>query len=429
MQSLENLKVGLAELKSNKLRTALTMLGIIFGVGSVIAMLSIGEGARQETIEQIELLGTNNLIIKEKTIITKDEKTKTNFSPGLNLKDVNAIKEINPYVKFVTPENYSSTPVMFKSKIISATVIGTDSYYPETYNSNIKLGDFFSNKHMASYSNVCVIGPSIEEEFFRLESPINKMIKIDDLWFKVVGVTGSKNITSSSTGNLGIRDFNKDIYIPITTMMYKLENKDQANNQQRRSTFRSGEIFIPNEKSVQQITVKIKNNAPLNEAVNLTKRILERRHYGVNDFEIIVPEALLEQKQKTQIIFNIVMGAIAGISLLVGGIGIMNIMMSNIIERTKEIGIRRAVGATKNDVLSQFMFEAVAISIIGGILGIITGFFLTSLITGFAGWRTVISPFSIALAFFVSCFVGIVFGIFPAKKAAAKNPIDALRYE
>jgi putative ABC transport system permease protein len=181
--------------------------------------------------------------------------------------------------------------------------------------------------------------------------------------------------------------------------------------------------------SVDQIIVKIKKDASIAHAENLISRILARRHYGVTDYEVIVPEQLLEQKQKTQRIFNIVMGAIAGISLLVGGIGIMNIMLANILERIKEIGIRRAVGATKYDILYQFMYEALTISIVGGLLGIMTGFILTSLVTIYAEWRTIVSPFSIVLAFFVSVVVGLVFGIYPAKKAAEKDPIESLRYE
>lgn len=181
--------------------------------------------------------------------------------------------------------------------------------------------------------------------------------------------------------------------------------------------------------SVDQLTVKVKNSDQLTSAADLIRRQLERRHYGVRDFEMILPEQLLAQKQKTQRIFNIVMGAIAGISLLVGGIGIMNIMLANILERTKEIGIRRAIGATRDDVLYQFLFEALLISITGGIAGIVLGFVLTSLISTYAEWKTVISMLSVIIAFIVSAATGVIFGIYPAKKAADKDPIEALRYE
>lgn len=231
--------------------------------------------------------------------------------------------------------------------------------------------------------------------------------------------------------NLGIRNFNNDIYIPLSTMLYKSEKKDpNANNQ---NMFMMGGMEgiakTIDRNSIDQLTIKVKSSDDLKEAAHLTKRILDRRHFGTQDYEIVLPEQLLEQKQKTQKIFNVVMGAIAGISLLVGGIGIMNIMLANILERTREIGIRRAVGATRADILGQFMSEAVTISVLGGILGIILGFILTALISTYAEWSTIISPISIILAFFVSAATGIVFGIYPAKKAADKNPIESLRYE
>ncbi len=188
-------------------------------------------------------------------------------------------------------------------------------------------------------------------------------------------------------------------------------------------------VNIADRKPIDQLTVKVKENKPIRETAALIEKILSRKHYGVKDYEVIIPEQLLEQKQKTQIIFNVVMGAIAGISLLVGGIGIMNIMLANILERTKEIGIRRAIGATKQDVLEQFIYEAVVISVIGGLIGIITGYVITGIITSYAEWRTVITPFSVILAFTVSVCVGLIFGIYPAKKAADKDPIEALRYE
>ncbi|HRI46793.1 MAG TPA: FtsX-like permease family protein, partial [Ignavibacteriaceae bacterium] len=283
----------------------------------------------------------------------------------------------------------------------------------------------------ADYSNVCIIGPGIKEKLFKFEDPIKKKIKIGNLWYDIIGVAAQKNVSSSGMKNLGIRNFNNDIYIPLSTMLYKSEKKDpNANNQ---NMFMMGGMEgiakTIDRNSIDQLTIKVKSSDDLKEAAHLTKRILDRRHFGTQDYEIVLPEQLLEQKQKTQKIFNVVMGAIAGISLLVGGIGIMNIMLANILERTREIGIRRAVGATRADILGQFMSEAVTISVLGGILGIILGFILTALISTYAEWSTIISPISIILAFFVSAATGIVFGIYPAKKAADKNPIESLRYE
>ena len=434
MNKKDNFLIGLKELASNKMRTSLTMLGIIFGVGAVIAMLSIGEGARQETLEQIELLGTNNIIIKEIPSEEIDD-SETSFSPGLTTKDMNSIKELNPFVETAIAQREAKSKVMYKSQIIDANIVGTNPDYVAIYNSQVLSGEFFRDSHIQSYANVCVIGHGIKEKLFRFEDPIGKFIKSEGIWFRIIGVVASKNISSSGMENLGVRNFNNDVYLPLTTMIYKIK-KYVPGEKSMDIQMRRGINIVQNRtaldfdrSSVSQITVKVKNDAPIEHALSVISRIMERKHYSVKDYEIIVPEQLLEQKQKTQMIFNIVMGAIAGISLLVGGIGIMNIMLANILERTREIGIRRAVGATRNDVLGQFLYEALTISVIGGILGIITGFILTSIITGYAEWRTIITPMSVIVAFFVSVGVGLVFGIYPAKKAADKDPIESLRYE
>jgi len=442
MNKIENLKIGLAELKSNKLRTALTMLGIVFGVGAVIAMLSIGEGARQETLEQIELMGTNNIIINQKLIQTDTkgkDANKASFSPGLSTKDALAVKEMNPFVEEITYRKENASVIVYRSEILQTKIIGTTENYISIYNSQLAEGKFFKKHHIEDCANVCVIGPGIKQKLFKFEDPLNKQIKIGTSWFTVIGVVASKNVSAAGVQNLSIKDFNNEIYVPYTTMAYKL-SMVQSDGQSvsfgggMRFTIKNGSIVsfsddVVDRSSADQITIKIKKDLSINKAGDLIYRQILRRHYGTEDFEMVIPEALLEQKQKTQKIFNIVMGAIAGISLLVGGIGIMNIMLANILERTKEIGIRRAIGATRQDVLSQFLYEAMVISIAGGLLGILIGFLLTSLITTYAEWRTVITPFSIILAFVVSVLIGIGFGSYPAKKAADKDPIESLRYE
>lgn len=430
MNQKESFIIGVKGLLANKLRAALTMLGILFGVAAVIAMMSIGEGARQETLQQIELLGTNNIIVNRVTKAAKSNGAKASYSAGLTLKDAESILELNPLVESVTPVREMDMSVAYKSTIEEFKIIGTTPSYPNTFNTKILSGTFFKDFHNADYSNVCIIGPGIKEKFFKFEDPIKKKIKIGDLWYDIIGVAAPKNISSSGMKSLGIRNFNDDIYIPIATMLYKTQKVDPTASNM--NMFRGGMDELAktiDRTSIDQLTIKVKNSDELKEAALLSQRILERRHFGTKDYELILPEQLLEQKQKTQKIFNVVMGAIAGISLLVGGIGIMNIMLANILERTREIGIRRAVGATRADILGQFMSEAVTISILGGILGIIVGFVLTALISTYAEWSTVISPISIILAFFVSAATGIIFGIYPAKKAADKNPIESLRYE
>lgn len=422
-------KIGVDELSSNKLRTFLTMLGIIFGVGSVISMLSIGEGARTETLEQIEMLGSNNIIIKTEEIEVGENES-TTFTPGLNLGDLEAIKKICPFIHSLTPQRNAPEKVMYKSNILEANIVGTTPNYPSTFNSRLAVGSFFNDKHLEEYSNVCVIGADIKNVLFKYKSPINEKIKIGNLWFTIVGVISAKKGITDGASNSSFRNFNKDVYIPITTMSYKMDKYIDPSKIRSTSWRDRGKIANAiDRKSIDQLTIKVAEDDQIIEVANIVQKILTRRHFQVNDYRIIIPEEIMAQKQKTQRIFNIVMGAIAGISLLVGGIGIMNIMLANIMERTREIGIRRAVGATRQDVLNQFIFEALTISLIGGILGIITGYILTSLISSYAEWRTIITPFSVVLAFFVSILVGFIFGSYPAKKAAEKDPIESLRYE
>ncbi|HKI78010.1 MAG TPA: ABC transporter permease [Ignavibacteriaceae bacterium] len=433
MKTMESFRIGIKGLQSNKMRAALTMLGIIFGVAAVIAMMSIGEGAKEETLQQIELMGTNNIIIKKAVAPQIKKNKKASFSTGLTIKDAKAIKEINPMVSEITPQRDMKVQVMYKSNLIETNLVGTTPDYPRTFNSKIISGGFFNSYQSSIFANVCVIGYGVKEKIFRFEDPFMKKIKIGDLWFSVIGVVSPKNVTGTGIAGLGLRNFNQDIYIPITTMMYKTEKLEQGNSLSIRGmviiTGDDNSAEVVDRNAVDQLTVKVKDSDQLKEAASLISRIMERRHYGVADYEIILPEQLLEQKQKTQRIFNIVMGAIAGISLLVGGIGIMNIMLANILERTREIGVRRAVGATKKNILHQFLFEALTISVAGGLLGILVGFILTSLISTYANWNTIISPLSVALAFIVSVATGLIFGIYPAKQAAEKNPIDSLRYE
>ncbi|RJP73835.1 MAG: hypothetical protein C4539_00960, partial [Ignavibacteriales bacterium] len=325
MKKSEILVISLTELKSNKLRTALTMLGIVFGVAAVIAMMSIGEGARQETIEQIELMGTNNIIINKVIIKQKTKEAKTSFSPGLSTKDADAILEINPYVQMIVPQREIKNNLTYRSNIIEARIIGTTPDYLKVMNSKLESGKFFQPYDVTNAANVCVLGSGIKEQIFKFENPVGKKIKLGDLWFDILGIVASKNITASSAEGLGIRNFNEDIYVPFTTMAYKMDKLEEQ------SEFRNGifyfiesqEVPILDKTSVDQLIIKINDSENLKQASQLISRIMERKHFGVMDYEITLPEQLLEQKQKTQKIFNIVMGAIAGISLLVGGIGIM----------------------------------------------------------------------------------------------------------
>jgi len=407
----ESFNVGYNGIKSHKLRSLLTGLGIIFGVAAVIAMLSIGEGAKQEALDQIALMGINNIIIQDFPV--KDTETgneRTNFSLGMKLEDAEAIKAICTLVDEIVPQKEVEGKISLGSEKAKGIIIGVAPEYDEIMNFGVQKGFFINYAHLENAERVCVLGAEIKRQLFYFRDPIGKTIKIGEQWFTVIGVMEEKAIGAGKAGSITQRNLNQDVYIPITTAFKRFHHA----------------LF---ESEIDQITARVKDPVRIREASNIINGVISKRHNNVPDYQIIVPEELLKQSQKTQRIFNIVMGCIAGISLLVGGIGIMNIMLATVLERTREIGVRRAVGARKNDILGQFIIEAVLLSFAGGIIGIFLGFFMTKVITYYAQWNTIISFSSIFLAFGVSAGVGMIFGIFPAKKAAELDPIESLRYE
>jgi len=430
------MRIGLGGLVTHKLRSVLTGLGIIFGVAAVIAMLSIGEGARQEALEQIKLMGVNNIIIRSKDVTTQSIKgAKASFSTGLIKLDGDAIKEICPLVDYVVPQWEKTAPAQFRSERHDVKVVGTTPEFLNAFGYKVADGFFINTSHVRNEDNVCAIGSDVKSTFFHFENPLGKQIKIDNQWFTVIGIMQSQLAPEKKVGGLQVRNLNMDVYIPISTAQMKMDRMKPGGSSSFQF-FGGGAVFFSSgdetpvpKNLLDQITVKVASEDKIEEATDIIQRVMERRHFGIQDYEIVVPEALMEQSQQTQRIFNVVMGAIAGISLLVGGIGIMNIMLASVLERTKEIGVRRAVGATRTDVLGQFLFEAIFLSVVGGVLGIVLGFSLTGAITLYAGWRTVVSIPSILLAFTVSALVGIGFGFYPARKAATQNPIESLRYE
>ena len=435
MNFRESAGVGLTGLLTHKLRSILTALGIIFGVAAVIAMLSIGEGARREALDQIRLMGVNNIIIRAKDPTQQSfSKAKASFSSGLTMLDGQAIQEICPMSEFIVPQWEKTVAAQYGSERKDVKIIGTTAEFLPAFNYSVSQGTFLGRSNLESQDNVCVIGNGVKEKLFHFEDPIGKGIKLETQWFTVIGVMEHQLSNTKKIENLQLRNLNMDVYIPLTTAQFKME-RTKGKTEGSTMFFGGGVRFssggtshMPREQ-LDQLVVKVTDENALVEAVPVIRHILSRRHYGVEDYEIILPDLLVEQSQKTQRIFNVVMGAIAGISLLVGGIGIMNIMLASVLERTREIGVRRAMGARRSDVLAQFLSEAIVLSVAGGLVGVIVGFGLTETITLYAGWRTVISFPAIALAFVVSVGVGIAFGYYPARKAAYQNPIDALRYE
>lgn len=412
MQFEENIKIAVNGLIDHKFRSFLTMLGIIFGVASVIAMLSIGEGAKREAIAKYQDLGVNNIIVRDKDLSDSElEEVRAKFSQGLSLTDAQVIKDIIPGVVGIAPQAEKSADIRFADKSAKSTVIGITPEFIDILNYEPANGSFINTDHYNRKLKVCVLGAGLVKSLFQNQDPIGKMVKIDDQWLEVVGVMKSKALFTETVGELASRDLNNDVYIPLSTFLNRFEHENQLTSK------------------IKQITVKSESSEHLPQTAELIGGILQRHHYNNTDYSIIIPYELLKQEEKERRIYNILLGAIAAISLIVGGIGIMNIMLATVMKRTREIGIRRAIGARKADIMSQFVTEAVAISITGGIIGVIVGILLSLLITLFTDVTTFIRIYSVFVAFGFSVIVGISFGYLPAKNAANLKPIESIRYE
>ncbi|KJF42413.1 ABC transporter permease [Draconibacterium sediminis] len=450
---LHDILIAVEAIIANRLKSILTALGIIFGVAAVISMMAIGNGAEQEILEQIKLVGVNNIVITPSTYSLSDggggdgngQPTAKKFSKGLTLLDVEAIKKIVPTVERISPVisfNYSallngiSRPVVLE---------GIDNHYFDLFNMQLAEGSRFNATQAEKGLPVCVVGNNIKEQFFRQQDPIGKYIKCGQIWLKIIGVVERRDFTASASDELGISSSDNKIFIPVQTMLLRFKNRsliraDEVLNANKNANG-NGMVVIyggPEQKEepidtddnlnqLDKIVVQIKETEQLNNSATLIKRMLLRRHSDLYDFEVTIPELLLKQQQKTKKIFNIVLGVIAGISLVVGGIGIMNIMLASVLERIREIGVRQALGAKQKDIIAQFLSESTLISLTGGIIGIILGVVLSQIITAVFDIKTIVSAFSILIAFGVSVGVGIIFGYLPAKRAAANDPVVSLR--
>ena len=410
MNLTDALSNALENLATHKLRSVLTMLGMIFGVGAVIAMLSIGEGAERQAMEMIERLGVRNILIRDVDMRDEELREVRETSPGVSPRDAVAIADAVPGVELtcarVEIEPYT---VLSGGRTVKATAHGVDASFSGLTNLRVIRGRFLDELDVAEHGQVCVIGESVRRELFGYEDAIGRVLKVNEIWLEVVGVLAGSGGGSTVEG-VAVGSTDLDIYLPVSTAIRKLD--------------------LPLlEAPLDEIIVRLDPEVAPGDAAELIDELLSRLHGGEDDYELVVPEALLEQSRKTQRMFNIVMGAIAGISLLVGGIGIANIMLATVFERTREIGVRRAVGARKVDIRTLFLVESFAISILGGLLGVVLGLVISKLVAASAGWSTVVTLWSVVLAFGVSMAVGIGSGLYPAIRAAELDPIDALRWE
>lgn len=441
-----NVVIAMEAIVANKVKSLLTGLGIIFGVAAVISMLAIGNGAEQEILEQIKMVGVNNIIVtpilQNDQASANDQNTsaatagnqlagsKKKFSKGLTLLDAQSIKEIIPTVQDVCPIitfNYSAILNDISSPV---KLDGTDNTYFNLFDIKLESGTLFHLQHLKEGYPVCIIGNNIKNVFFNQEAPVGKYIKCGQIWLQVIGVIEKRSFVGTGSGTMAISSTDNSIVIPVKTMLLRFRNRALIRGDQVKLAGMSRDntvTKIEDTNQLDKIIIRVKETDQLTATAKIAGNMLIRKHNDIRDFDISIPELLLKQQQKTKNIFNIVLGAIAGISLIVGGIGIMNIMLASVMERIREIGTRQAIGASRKDIVFQFLSESTLISVVGGLIGIILGVVLSKIIQTMFDIKTIISIFSIFISFGVSVFIGITFGYLPAKKAAEKDPVESLR--
>jgi putative ABC transport system permease protein len=412
---LPELRLGLENLRAHKMRSALTMLGMIFGVAAVVAMLSIGAGAQQEVMAFIEQLGVRNLIVEAREAPDNQTLQKVRkLSAGLSFQDVriiqanlDAIDAASPRKRF-TPSKLIPRPIGGDLPVI----YGVTPAYQKIANLQVAAGRFFDDAETTAAAPVAVIGEAAAATLFGVDDPVGQYLKVNEQWFRVIGVAGPQLTVQSDVAGIPAQDRNNIIYVPLYASVFRLEDGQSAQKDE-----------------IDGIYLQMRPAADIPAAAALIRGVLDVAHRGAGDFTIVSPAELLAEQRRTQRIFEMVMVAIASISLLVGGIGIMNIMLASVLERTREIGVRRAIGARQRDVVRQFLIETTIISLSGGLIGILLGVGLSQLIGVLAGWSTIVTTSSIVLAFGVSVAIGIVFGLYPAVRASRLDPVTALHYE
>jgi putative ABC transport system permease protein len=418
------LRMGIRTLWLHRLRSFLTVLGIVFGVCSVIAMLAIGEGASAAAQEQIKSLGSQNIILQsvkppEEQKVSEQRQFLLNF--GLTYADVRAIQATIPGVIVVVPGRTVQDFVSCTSRRADSEIVGTVPWYPEMRNHRVSQGRFFTDLEMDAKARVCVLSSEAAEVLFPLDVPIGQSVRLGRRYYRVIGVMEPRahqkdDVLNNESAAVGL---SSRVYLPLETL--KTHYGDIIFK--RRVGAHEMEKVV-----LSEVTVKAADPDSVMGVAEAIQTLLERKHKKP-DYRIIVPLELLKRAAETKRVFNIVLGSIAAISLLVGGIGIMNIMLASVTERTREIGIRRAVGAKRRDIIVQFLLESAILSAAGGLLGVGLGMTIPRLVSWFSGMPTIITFWSPPLALSISALVGVGFGLYPASRAAEMDPIEALRHE
>jgi putative ABC transport system permease protein len=413
----KTLRIALRSLMHQKLRSLLSVLGVVCGVMAVVAMISIGEGAKRETIRQIEQLGTRNIFIKA-IALTEDQaaKAREGLSRGLTEADLQRIETGCPEVEGIASLREIRASLIGLPREMTPQVVACSANYAELLGMQISAGRYIAPQDLRSRNLVCVLGSTVARQLEDLGRP-GRFIRIADGLYKVVGILTRVEHRTGGASTVSTRDYNEMVFVPLETAA-ALGSRDPSREKTADAQGRLSEIVV-----------RVARTEDVSTTARLVERIMDVAHHHIQDYQVVVPLELLRQARRTQRTFNLVLGAIAAISLLVGGIGIMNIMLATVSERTREIGIRRAVGATRRHILVQFLLEAVMLTVSGGVIGIFCGLCAVGAISWLAGWRVAVSLWAVALPVVMSFLVGVFFGLYPARQAARVDPIEALRHE
>ena len=419
-------QVGLKSIYSHGLRSLLTMLGIVIGVAAVIAMLAVSEGASYEAQQQFRDLGASNILLKSVKPAEVEETSRSGFGPpqaiiyGLTFADIRTIQDSIPGVTNVIASRIVKKNVWNLGNSMNTDIVGTSVDYPTSRNYNLRAGRFFTESEVRDHANIVVLSDEVASVLFPIDNPIGKSVRIDGDYYNVVGIMESEGFSNLGQNQAGSSNAAPSrIFLPITssrTRFGETTTRQTAGGQESETV------------ELHEAIIQVADQETVIQVGEVIEQILQRRHDDV-DYAVEIPLALLRQAEESALRDQIVAGAIAGISLLVGGIGIMNIMLASVTERTREIGIRRALGAKKRDIVMQFLIEAVILSGVGGLIGVVLGVSLPILISFFWGLTTIVTPLAPILAFSISAIIGVVFGIYPSMRAADMDPVEALRHE